>query len=223
MTGEGDSQPQSYSTQSLQPGSAWDDWCGENRKKGNHPAEDQTRFFQTALRCAVKLVLHSLDSGSAELIGALDTVLDKGSSIYAFRRDQNGATHDLAMALHAECTTMWKDGGGPQKQLNLLDKAPWTSLLSVVKSIDSTEEAGESSDIFNRVTMRIEKATDKDISEACSACQKLIAHFNLHYHTPAGQLTLLRCIFAFLQKMHRGAEPTRCFCFRVAPAASGPP
>lgn len=38
LTGEGDPQPQSYSTQSLQPGSAWDDWCGENRRKGNHPA-----------------------------------------------------------------------------------------------------------------------------------------------------------------------------------------
>ena len=42
-------------------GSAWDDWCGEYRRKGNHPAEDQTQYFQTALRCAVKLVLHSLD------------------------------------------------------------------------------------------------------------------------------------------------------------------
>ena len=42
-------------------GSAWDDWCGEQRRKGNHPAEDQTRYFQTAIRCAAKLVIHSLN------------------------------------------------------------------------------------------------------------------------------------------------------------------
>jgi hypothetical protein len=30
LTGEGD--------QAAQRGSAWDDWCGEHRRKGNHPA-----------------------------------------------------------------------------------------------------------------------------------------------------------------------------------------
>ena len=128
--------------------------------------------------------------GSAELIDALDTVLDKSSPIFAFRRDQNAVTHDLAMSLLAECTTMWKEGGGPQKRLNLLDKAPWTSLLSVVKSIDSTGEAGESSDILNRVAMRIEKASAKEISDACSACQKLVTLFKKD-NQPAGQSTLL--------------------------------
>jgi hypothetical protein len=110
FTGEGQGLPPA------QPGSAWDDWCGEYRRQGNHPAEDQTQYFQTALRCAVKLVLHSLDRGCVELIAALDTVLDKGSAIYSFRREPNTAAHDLAMALHAECTALWREEGGPQKR-----------------------------------------------------------------------------------------------------------
>ena len=128
--------------------------------------------------------------GCAELIVALDTVLDKNSAIYSFRREPNIAANDLAMALHAECTAMWREGGGPQKRLSLLDKAPWNSLLSVVKTMDSTGEAGESSDILNRVAVRIEKANNKDISEACNACQQLIAHFKKE-NQPAGQSTLL--------------------------------
>jgi len=148
LTGEGETP---------QPGSAWDDWCGENRRKGSHPAEDQTKYFQTALTCAVKLVLHSLDRGSAELIDALDTVLDKNSAIYSFRREPNAASHNLALALHAECMQLWQEGGGPQKRLNLLDKAPgirkiWrtmthmrrNSLASLDRTMDSTGEAAVS-------------------------------------------------------------------------------
>ena len=120
--------------------------------------------------------------GCAELIVALDTVLDKNAAIYSFRREPNIAANDLAMALHAECTALWREGGGPQKRLSLLDKAPWNSLLSVVKTMDSTGEAGESSDILNRVAVRIEKANNKDISEACNACQQLIAHFKKENH-----------------------------------------
>jgi hypothetical protein len=73
-----------------------------------------------------------------ELIVALDTVLDKKSPIYSFRREQNGAAHDLALALLAECTAIWKEGGGPNMRLSLLDKASWSSLSAVMKSMDST-------------------------------------------------------------------------------------
>jgi len=40
LTGEGDPPAQNFSHQAAQPGSAWDDWCGdgEHRRKGNHPA-----------------------------------------------------------------------------------------------------------------------------------------------------------------------------------------
>jgi hypothetical protein len=39
LTGEGDPPaPAAFSNQPAQPGSAWDDWCGEYRRKGNHPA-----------------------------------------------------------------------------------------------------------------------------------------------------------------------------------------
>ena len=125
-----------------------------------------------------------------ELIVALDTVLDKKAPIYSFRREQNGAAHDLALALLAECTAIWKEGGGPKMRLNLLDKAPWPSLFSVVKSIDSTGEAGESSDVLNRVALRIEKANAEEISEACAQCQQLITHFKKE-NQPAGLSTLL--------------------------------
>ena len=94
------------------------------------------------------------------------------------------------MTLHAECMMLWREGGGPQKRLNLLDKAPWHCLLAVVKTMDSTGEGGESSDILNRVAVRIEKANNKDISDACSACQQLITHFKKE-NQPAGQSTLL--------------------------------
>ena len=82
--------------------------------------------------------------GSAELIDALDTVLDKNSAIYSFRREPNAASHNLALALYAECMKLWQEGGGPQKRLNLLDKAPWNSLTSLVRTMDSTGEAAVS-------------------------------------------------------------------------------
>jgi hypothetical protein len=41
LTGEGEAPPpQAYGHQASQTGSAWDDWCGENRRKGDHPAGD---------------------------------------------------------------------------------------------------------------------------------------------------------------------------------------
>ena len=96
--------------------------------------------------------------GSAELIDALDTVLDKNSAIYSFRREPNAASHNLALALYAECMKLWQEGGGPQKRLNLLDKAPgirkiWrtmthmvrrNSLTSLDRTMDSTGEAAVS-------------------------------------------------------------------------------
>ena len=38
LTGEGDPPPPAAFNQPAQAGSAWDDWCGEYRRKGNHPA-----------------------------------------------------------------------------------------------------------------------------------------------------------------------------------------
>jgi len=37
-TAEGDPLQQTDNHQLAQAGSAWDDWCGEYRSKGNHPA-----------------------------------------------------------------------------------------------------------------------------------------------------------------------------------------
>jgi hypothetical protein len=38
LTGEGDPPQQPCHPELAQAGSAWDDWCGEYRRKGNHPA-----------------------------------------------------------------------------------------------------------------------------------------------------------------------------------------
>jgi hypothetical protein len=56
--------------------------------------------------------LYVVRGSALELIVAVDTVLDKASPIFSFRREQNGAAHDLALALLAECTAIWKEGGG---------------------------------------------------------------------------------------------------------------
>ena len=217
LTGEGDPAPGRAADSAS---SSWDDWCGEHKRKGNHPAGrtlarrangrsaphspararlrrvtpvavsdkyhawrkcmaplfiecgmvplcagDQTIYFQTALRCSVKLVLHSLNRscrrlvvcctsatqqgfptnvdcdigndesmwvcrGEADLFGALHVVFDKNSPIYSVCREPNTAAHDLARALREECLALWRDGGGPQKCLALLDAAPCPSLLS---------------------------------------------------------------------------------------------
>ena len=90
------------------------------------------------LPCAKTLRLNSCmwhSRGSAELIDALDTVLDKQQPIYSFRREPNAAAHELALALYAECTTLWREGGGPQKRLNLLDKAPWSLKLETTVGV----------------------------------------------------------------------------------------
>ena len=43
LTGEGDPPPPAaFSNQPAQAGSAWDDWCGEYRRKDNHPAGSRT-------------------------------------------------------------------------------------------------------------------------------------------------------------------------------------
>ena len=60
--------------------------------------------------------LHGCYRGCPELIDTLDKVLDKTSPIYSFRREPNVAAHDMAIALHAECTALWREGGGPQKR-----------------------------------------------------------------------------------------------------------
>jgi hypothetical protein len=38
FTGEGDPPKATSSGQPVQPGSAWDDWCGEHRRKSDHKA-----------------------------------------------------------------------------------------------------------------------------------------------------------------------------------------
>jgi hypothetical protein len=41
LTGEGDPPQQPCHPELAQAGSAWDDWCGEYRRKGKHPAGQQ--------------------------------------------------------------------------------------------------------------------------------------------------------------------------------------
>ena len=41
--GEGDPPPMAYGHSPPVAGSAWDDWCGEHRRKGNHPAGNTAR------------------------------------------------------------------------------------------------------------------------------------------------------------------------------------
>ena len=49
LTGEGDQPaPAAFSNQPAQPGSAWDDWCGEYRRKGNHPAGSSSSSHNAA-------------------------------------------------------------------------------------------------------------------------------------------------------------------------------
>jgi len=178
-------------------------------------AGDQTIYFQTALRCSVKLVLHSLNRscrrlvvcctsatqqgfptnvdcdigndesmwvcrGEADLFGALHVVFDKNSPIYSFCREPNTAAHDLARALREECLALWRDGGGPQKCLALLDAAPCPSLMSVVQLIDTEAfDSVDCSHILDKIAVRMEKTSDKDILAACTACRELITHFSV--------------------------------------------
>eukprot|EP00961_Rhodomonas_salina_P278551 3763447-Rhodomonas_salina.2 len=97
-------------------GSAWDDLCGQNRRSTS--SQDLTQCFQTMIRCAVKLVLASLDRGSTDLINpinAVDVALDPKSPIYAFSRVANRHSHHVALSLYAECQMLWHLGNGPQK------------------------------------------------------------------------------------------------------------
>jgi len=71
--------------------------------------------------------------GSLELVNVLDTVLDKDSEIYEFCREENGAFHNVAMIMHAECTALWREWGAPQKRQNLigamLSQVPWRTVF----------------------------------------------------------------------------------------------
>mmetsp|Transcript_39620 Transcript_39620/g.93227 ORF Transcript_39620/g.93227 Transcript_39620/m.93227 type:complete len:2695 (+) Transcript_39620:129-8213(+) len=192
--GEGDPPSLPYGHTQPPAGSAWDDWCGTQRRKGSHPAEDQTKYFQTALRCAVKLVLASLDRGSADLIDALDVALDPNSAIYAFHREANRDAHEQALALLEECQTLWREGGGPQKRLELLDRAPWKSLLSVVKSVDNSNDGTDKTNILNVIAERFENAPVAEISEAGKACTELITHFKKENY-PAQSSSMLGGLF----------------------------
>jgi hypothetical protein len=69
------------------------------------------------------------DRGCAELVDALDMVLDPSSPIFAFCRDINRQSYEAAVDLHNECVRIWREGGGPQKRVKLLDQAPWRSLV----------------------------------------------------------------------------------------------
>lgn len=123
-------------------------------------------------------MLASLDRGSADLIDALDCVLDMNSPIFSFERDVNKASHRVALELHAECMRLWKEGGGPQKRVQLLEKAPWKSLISVAKSIDNSGESGlPAEEILDRIAKRIEDAPAKESSEAGQVCINLIPLF----------------------------------------------
>jgi hypothetical protein len=56
-----------------------------------------------------------------KLIAAVDSILDMKSPIYSYHRKENQAAHNLALALHAECEKLWRDGGGQEIQKLLLD------------------------------------------------------------------------------------------------------
>jgi len=196
--GEGDPPSAPYGHGPPPPGSAWDDWCGANRRKGNHPAEDQTKFFQIAIRSAAKLVIHALNRGSAELIDALDVALDPTSPIYAFSRESNREAHQRALQLHNEVVQLWRDEGGPNKRLALLDKAPWRSLLSMVKGMDSIGEYSDSSPstILDRVANRLEEADAKELEHAGKSCMELIHHFSKENQPQQQSPSLIKGFFS---------------------------
>jgi hypothetical protein len=75
------------------------------------------------------ILLQNQDRGCAELVDALDMVLDPSSPIFAFCRDINRQSYEAAVDLHNECVRIWREGGGPQKRVTLLDQAPWRSLV----------------------------------------------------------------------------------------------
>eukprot|EP00292_Cryptomonas_paramecium_P007149 CAMPEP_0113692148 /NCGR_PEP_ID=MMETSP0038_2-20120614/18902_1 /TAXON_ID=2898 /ORGANISM="Cryptomonas paramecium" /LENGTH=439 /DNA_ID=CAMNT_0000613985 /DNA_START=48 /DNA_END=1364 /DNA_ORIENTATION=+ /assembly_acc=CAM_ASM_000170 len=173
--GEGDP-PVSFGQVTHPPGSAWDDWCGKNRRKINERTEDQTPYFKTSLKSAVRLVLAALDRGVADILDAADPILDPTSPIYSFHRDANRAAYEDACELYRECIEIWREGGGPTKRLALLEKAPWRCLVSIVKSsfIERRPTGAEATDLLNRVASRIENAPAKELSDAGNCCHELI-------------------------------------------------
>jgi hypothetical protein len=119
---------------------------------------------------------HVQDRGCAELVDALDMVLDPQSPIFEFYREPNRVACQQAQALHKECVRLWREGGGPAKRLALLEKAPWRSLLSIVKNVQTQHEGADIADVFMRVAARVEKANAKEIAEAGKACINLIQY-----------------------------------------------
>eukprot|EP00291_Cryptomonas_curvata_P008221 CAMPEP_0172190166 /NCGR_PEP_ID=MMETSP1050-20130122/22956_1 /TAXON_ID=233186 /ORGANISM="Cryptomonas curvata, Strain CCAP979/52" /LENGTH=373 /DNA_ID=CAMNT_0012864997 /DNA_START=60 /DNA_END=1178 /DNA_ORIENTATION=+ len=173
--GEGDP-PVSYGQGSNIAGSAWDDWCGKGRRKLNERAEDQTVYFQQALRCAVRLVLAALDRGAADMIDAADPILDKNSPIFNVCREVNRAAYEEALELHRECVEIWREGGGPAKRMALLEKAPWKCLVNIVRGsfAERRTSGADATDLLNRVANRLENAPPKELSEAGNCCFDLI-------------------------------------------------
>eukprot|EP00286_Rhodomonas_abbreviata_P018449 CAMPEP_0181291904 /NCGR_PEP_ID=MMETSP1101-20121128/2218_1 /TAXON_ID=46948 /ORGANISM="Rhodomonas abbreviata, Strain Caron Lab Isolate" /LENGTH=397 /DNA_ID=CAMNT_0023396331 /DNA_START=36 /DNA_END=1226 /DNA_ORIENTATION=- len=102
-------------------GSAFDDWCGKDRRKHMHPAPDQTAHFRSALLCAVQFVLHSLARGETTFVRTLDLVLDETSPIYSFQRAENVEAHAAATQLLRDCQALWVEGHGPVLKAALLE------------------------------------------------------------------------------------------------------
>ena len=68
LTGEGDPPPAAFSNQPAQAGSAWDDWCGEYRRKGNHPAGSCTAAH-VATKAARRLPVCASRTGTCCALG----------------------------------------------------------------------------------------------------------------------------------------------------------
>eukprot|EP00961_Rhodomonas_salina_P229727 3104573-Rhodomonas_salina.1 len=101
--------------------SAFDDWCGANRRKHSHPSPDQTEHFKTSLRCSVKLVLLGLLRQDLRFLHMVNPVLDARSEIYRYCRPENRDAHDEAQALLRELQATWLEWGGDAMKKDLLE------------------------------------------------------------------------------------------------------
>ena len=72
--------------------------------------------FETAMRCAVQLVLKALNTGSHKLLDTIDCVLDLTRPIYSFKREANAEAHRRALELRSDCEALWEMGGGEKKR-----------------------------------------------------------------------------------------------------------
>ena len=136
-----------FSSGANHPSSAWDDWCGDNRRNIN--TLDQMPYFETVLRSSVRLVLASLERGSRQHVDTLDiginppsardpvlhhssplrtvvtsesfaphaAAFDLASPIYSFCRHENLEAHNKILNVRQQLLAMWHQGNGALKRL----------------------------------------------------------------------------------------------------------